>query len=146
MNRRSEPDDHQYIPRLVQYLGNLADVTALVPATIGARRTAHLIREAVCRVPILDWVYLYSRPTASWRAGAGPRVTVSPPKRVSLCLRNLRRKKRMSQAALAAKAGFSREYVARPETGHHDPRLSILAKHAEALGVPVTKLLDREER
>ena len=78
--------------------------------------------------------------------GAGPRVTVSPPKRVSLYLRNLRRKKRMSQAALAAKAGFSREYVARPETGHHDPRLSILAKHAEALGVPVTKLLDREER
>jgi transcriptional regulator with XRE-family HTH domain len=57
-------------------------------------------------------------------------------------LKKLRRKRRMSQAALATKAGFSREYVARLETGHHDPSLSTLQKLATALRVPVTALLE----
>jgi transcriptional regulator with XRE-family HTH domain len=57
-------------------------------------------------------------------------------------LKKLRRKRRMSQAALATKAGFSREYVARLETGHHDPSLSTLQRLALALRVPVTALLE----
>ena len=57
-------------------------------------------------------------------------------------LRKLRRKRGMSQAALATKAGYSREYIARLETGHHDPSLSTLTKLAKALGVPVTALLE----
>jgi transcriptional regulator with XRE-family HTH domain len=48
----------------------------------------------------------------------------------------------MSQAALATKAGYSREYIARLETGHHDPSLSTLRKLAKALRVPVTALLE----
>jgi transcriptional regulator with XRE-family HTH domain len=74
--------------------------------------------------------------------GCNPEVTVSPPKRVSMNLRKLRRKRRMSQAALATNAGVSREYVARLETGHHDPSLSTLQKLAKALGVPVASLLE----
>jgi transcriptional regulator with XRE-family HTH domain len=57
-------------------------------------------------------------------------------------LRRLRAKRRMSQATLAAKARLSREYVARLETGLHDPSLSTLTKLAKALGVPVTALLE----
>ena len=57
-------------------------------------------------------------------------------------VQKLRRKRRMSQAALATKAGYSREYVARLETGHHDPSLSTLMKLAEALGVPMTAPLE----
>lgn len=57
-------------------------------------------------------------------------------------LQTLRRKRRMSLAALATKVGYSREYVARLETGHHDPSLSTLMKLAKALGVPVTELLE----
>lgn len=67
---------------------------------------------------------------------------MSPPKRVSMNLKKQRRKRRMSQAALATKAGFSREYVARLETGHHDPSLSTLTKLAKALRVPVAALLE----
>jgi transcriptional regulator with XRE-family HTH domain len=40
------------------------------------------------------------------------------------------------------RAGLSREYVARLETGQHNPSLATLQKLAKALGVPVTALLE----
>jgi transcriptional regulator with XRE-family HTH domain len=46
-----------------------------------------------------------------------------------------------SQQTLAAKAGISREYLARLETGRQDPRVSVLMKLAKALGVKVGRLL-----
>jgi predicted transcriptional regulator len=48
----------------------------------------------------------------------------------------------MTQEQLARKADVSLGYIARLETGHHDPKLSTLVKLARALGVPVTKLLE----
>jgi transcriptional regulator with XRE-family HTH domain len=54
----------------------------------------------------------------------------------------LRDKRAMTQAALAKKAGLSRGYLARVETGRHEPTLTTLRKLAKALGVPVTALLE----
>lgn len=57
-------------------------------------------------------------------------------------IKRLRAASGMTQAALAKKAGVSREYVARLETGRHDPSLSTLARLAKALGVPVARLVE----
>lgn len=56
-------------------------------------------------------------------------------------LKKLRTKKKLSQAALAQRAGLSREYVNKIEAGRYDPPLSTLNILAKALGVPVTELL-----
>ncbi len=57
-------------------------------------------------------------------------------------LKQLRARRKMSQADLAAKVAVSREYIARLETGHHDPPLSTLESLAKALKVKVTALLE----
>ena len=56
-------------------------------------------------------------------------------------LKQLREAKGLSQAALAEKVGVSCEYIARLETGKHDPPLSRVEKLAKALKVPIEKLL-----
>ena len=56
-------------------------------------------------------------------------------------LKQLREAKGLSQAALAEKVGLSREYIARLETGKHDPPLSRVEKLAKALKVPIEQLL-----
>ena len=48
----------------------------------------------------------------------------------------------MTQEDLAVKAGVSRGYLARVETGRHEPTLSTLEKLAKALKVKVGKLLE----
>ena len=48
----------------------------------------------------------------------------------------------MTQEVLAKKARISRGYLARLETGCHEPTLTTLRKLAKALGVPVTALLE----
>ena len=62
-------------------------------------------------------------------------------KRFPMRLKQLREAKGLSQAALAEKVGLSREYIARLETGKHDPPLSRVEKLAKALKVPIEKLL-----
>jgi transcriptional regulator with XRE-family HTH domain len=57
-------------------------------------------------------------------------------------LKVTRTKRRMSQAALAAKAGITREYVNKLEAGRYDPTVGVLQRLAKALGVPVTELLE----
>ncbi len=57
-------------------------------------------------------------------------------------LKQLRAARDMSQADLAERSGVSREYIARLETGHHDPSLSTLVKLAKALKVKPGKLLE----
>jgi transcriptional regulator with XRE-family HTH domain len=54
----------------------------------------------------------------------------------------LRKKRGMTQEALARAAGVSLPYIGRLETGHYDPKLSTLRKLARALGVRVTALLE----
>jgi transcriptional regulator with XRE-family HTH domain len=57
-------------------------------------------------------------------------------------LRQLRAERKMSQEALAEKAGISRVYLARMELGLHEPTLSMLEKLAKALKVTVGKLVE----
>ena len=59
-----------------------------------------------------------------------------------LRLKRLRNRKKWSQAALAAKLGVSREYVARLEGGQHDPPLSTVERLAKIFRVRVSKLVD----
>jgi transcriptional regulator with XRE-family HTH domain len=56
-------------------------------------------------------------------------------------LRRLREARGLTQAALAKRARITREYVVRLEAGRYDPTLSVSARLAKALGVPVTDLL-----
>ncbi len=46
----------------------------------------------------------------------------------------------MTQEQLAHKAGLSRAYVARLETGRHNPPVLTLARIAKALKVPMADL------
>ena len=62
-------------------------------------------------------------------------------KRFPMRLKELREKGEWSQAELAARVGVTREYIARLEAGKHDPPLSRLEKLAQALHVPIEKLL-----
>jgi transcriptional regulator with XRE-family HTH domain len=57
-------------------------------------------------------------------------------------LKHVRALKNLSQAALAEKAGLSREYLARLETGRQDPTLGTMAKLAKALNVKPSSLID----
>ena len=56
-------------------------------------------------------------------------------------IKGLREKRKLSQEALAERAGISRGYLARLETGRHEPTLTMLGKIAKALRVKTTKLL-----
>lgn len=57
-------------------------------------------------------------------------------------LKKLREARGLTQEALAAKAGISRAYLARLETGRHDPHLSRLRALAKVLRVKVSALVD----
>ncbi len=62
--------------------------------------------------------------------------------RLAQRIQRTRRRRGLSQAALAAKARISREYLARLETGRQDPRASVVVKLAKALKVKVAELLE----
>jgi transcriptional regulator with XRE-family HTH domain len=62
-------------------------------------------------------------------------------KRFPMRLKQFREAKGWSQARLAEEAGVSREYIARLETGRHDPPLSRVEKLANALKVSIGRLL-----
>ncbi|MBI2461074.1 MAG: helix-turn-helix transcriptional regulator [Candidatus Rokubacteria bacterium] len=55
-------------------------------------------------------------------------------------LKVLRRRRGMTQAALAHRAGLSLGYLARLELGRHDPSLTTLRKLARALKMTVADL------
>ncbi len=63
-------------------------------------------------------------------------------RRMVMRIRRLRDERQLTQEQLAHKAKISLGYLARLETGRHDPKLSTLRKIATALGVPVTELLE----
>lgn len=63
-------------------------------------------------------------------------------KRFIMRLRRLRADQGMTQEGLAKKAGISRVYVARLETGKQDPTLTTLKKLAKALKMTVGELLE----
>lgn len=55
-------------------------------------------------------------------------------------IQTLRNRRGLTQEQLAKKAGLSRAYLARLETGRHDPSATTLAKLATALRVPISSL------
>ncbi len=67
---------------------------------------------------------------------------MAPHEKLSTRLKQLREARNLTQAQLAERVGFSREYIARLETGRHDPTLSTLEKLAKALNVQLGKLLE----
>jgi transcriptional regulator with XRE-family HTH domain len=67
---------------------------------------------------------------------------MSPIDRLAMRLKELRERRGMTQADLAAKAGLSRTFLARLETARQDPTLTTLEKLAKALRVKVGRLLE----
>jgi transcriptional regulator with XRE-family HTH domain len=67
---------------------------------------------------------------------------MSPIERVAERLQQLRKRRNLTQAELAEKAGLSRGYLARLETARQDPTLTTLEALAKALRVKVSRLLD----
>jgi transcriptional regulator with XRE-family HTH domain len=61
---------------------------------------------------------------------------------LAMRIKQLRKRRGLTQATLAKKAGLSLPYVGRLETEQHDPRLSTLKRLAKALAVPVAELLE----
>jgi transcriptional regulator with XRE-family HTH domain len=64
------------------------------------------------------------------------------PKQIGRRLKALREAAGLSQAAVAARADISREYLIRLEAGQHDPTVGTLQRLAKALNVPLLRLLD----
>jgi putative transcriptional regulator len=56
-------------------------------------------------------------------------------------LRTLRRQKGLTQAAVAKRAGVTREYVNKLEAGRYDPTVGVVTRLARVVGVPLTELL-----
>lgn len=61
--------------------------------------------------------------------------------RIGMRIKALREKRKLSQEALAERAGITRGYLARLETGRHEPTLTMLGKLAKALKVEIGELL-----
>jgi transcriptional regulator with XRE-family HTH domain len=66
---------------------------------------------------------------------------MAPIENIAMRIKILRERQKISQEELAARSGISRGYLARLETGRHDPTITTLEKLAKALNVPVGKLL-----
>lgn len=64
------------------------------------------------------------------------------PRQFGMRLKAIRTKKKLSQAAVATRAGLSREYVNKIERGRYDPPLSTITALAKALKVRPGSLLD----
>ena len=64
------------------------------------------------------------------------------PQELGHMLKALRERKGLTQVELAEKAGVTQSYLARLEAGEREnPSLDVLKRLAEALGVPLSKLL-----
>jgi transcriptional regulator with XRE-family HTH domain len=62
-------------------------------------------------------------------------------RQLAMRLKAARTRTGLTQAALAAKAGLTREYVNKLEAGRHDPTVGTLQRLATVLGVRMTTLL-----
>jgi transcriptional regulator with XRE-family HTH domain len=66
---------------------------------------------------------------------------MSPAREMGKRLKKLREAKGISQATLAEKAEISRGYLIRLEAGRQDPTLGTLERLAEALDLPLKRLI-----
>jgi transcriptional regulator with XRE-family HTH domain len=63
------------------------------------------------------------------------------PRQIGMKLKKLRTAKKISRYELAKRAGISRVYVAKLETGRSDPTVGMLQRLAKVLDVPLSELL-----
>lgn len=75
---------------------------------------------------------------ALWLVASSPMV---PIEKIAMRIKALRAKRKITQAELAERAGFSHGHLARLETGRQDPTITTLEKIARALKVPIGRLL-----
>ena len=66
---------------------------------------------------------------------------MTPINRLASKLKHIRQERKLTQEQLAERAGLTREYIARLETGRYDPTLSTIEKLAKALRVKVNDLV-----
>jgi transcriptional regulator with XRE-family HTH domain len=64
------------------------------------------------------------------------------PKRLGVTIKQLRQRRKMTQAQLAKRADVHRIYIAQIEAATKVPSLGTLEKIAKALGVKVGRLLE----
>ncbi len=67
---------------------------------------------------------------------------MTPLARMGKRIAQYRKAQDWSQEQLAARAGISRQYLARLEMGRQDPRVSTLLKIAKALHVNIAALVE----
>jgi DNA-binding XRE family transcriptional regulator len=100
-----------------------------------------------------DSIVRGTREAGQTRAGLGGRRVSSPsPRRLGTVIRELRKRRGLTQAELAKKAGVTQGYIAKLEPSNRpgqrkttrkaNPSLPTLRKLARALGVPVRELLE----
>jgi transcriptional regulator with XRE-family HTH domain len=58
---------------------------------------------------------------------------MAPIENIAMRIKILRKRQKISQEELAARSGINRGYLARLETGRHDPTITTLEKQAKAL-------------
>lgn len=65
-----------------------------------------------------------------------------PGQELAVVIRRLRERRKLTQEALAARAGMARGYLAKLEAGHSgNPSVAVLRRLAKALRVKVADLL-----
>jgi DNA-binding XRE family transcriptional regulator len=74
--------------------------------------------------------------------GAGPMNGQIDGVKLGKRIRELRLAAGLTQAELARRTGIHRPNIARVEAGRHTPSLETLARLAQAIGVPTTRVLD----
>jgi transcriptional regulator with XRE-family HTH domain len=62
--------------------------------------------------------------------------------KVASAVKRLREQRGLTQEELAARAGVTRSYLARLETGRHEPTLTMLERLAKALRVKPSRFLE----
>jgi DNA-binding XRE family transcriptional regulator len=80
----------------------------------------------------------------AWRAvltSSNRTVTSKIVDKLATNIKRARRRRGWTQGDLAERAGITREYLARIETGRHDPRLSVAVKIRRALRMKAGDLL-----
>jgi transcriptional regulator with XRE-family HTH domain len=67
---------------------------------------------------------------------------MEPSERFAANVKQLRQERKLTQEALAERAGLNLTDIARIETLRRDPGVKVAAKIAHGLGVPTSKLFD----
>ena len=82
-----------------------------------------------------------TQPARGRRAAVSPAAAAEPP-RVGAALATLRAAQAMSLDALSRRAGVSKSMLSQIERGHANPTVAVVWRLAQALGVPLSALLD----